>query len=155
MRCSCACSTGATSRASCHGLRRGPRRGHAASPHRRGEARRLECVAVQPHGTVMVTIHALNDPAGLESKLRADGVPATVRFSNQNPRACLYYPGSPGETFKLLSEIFPDVSSAQNQGGAAFDIDILAIPMASASGSTSIRLKRRLSATASPAYPSA
>jgi len=45
-----------------------------------------------------------------------------------NPRACLYYPGSPGETFKLLSEIFPDVSSAQNQGGAAFDIDILAIP---------------------------
>jgi hypothetical protein len=110
---------------------------------------------VQPHGTVMVTIHELNDPAGLESKLRADGVPATVRFSNQNPRACLYYPGSPGETFKLLSEIFPDVSSAQNQGGAAFDIDILAIPMASASGSTSIRLKRRLSATASPAYPSA
>lgn len=55
-------------------------------------------VARQPDGLVMVTIRELRDPVGLWRMLRADGVPANVRFLPHNfmpttsasaiPRAC-------------------------------------------------------------------
>ena len=35
---------------------------------------------VDPDGTIYVTINELKDPAGLQSTLRADGVPASVTF---------------------------------------------------------------------------
>jgi hypothetical protein len=38
-------------------------------------------VAKQPNGDIDVTINQLNDPAGLQSLLRADGLPVTVSFS--------------------------------------------------------------------------
>jgi hypothetical protein len=85
-------------------------------------------VARQPDHGVTVTIRELRDPARLQRELRADGVPATVRFDNQNPQTCLYYPGSPSHIFTLLKRIFPGTSSAQLQNGAAFDIDTSAIP---------------------------
>lgn len=55
-------------------------------------------VAKKPGGSVQVTIRDLRDLAGLQRRLRADGVPATVRFDSnpptrsQLPRPCLNYP---------------------------------------------------------------
>jgi hypothetical protein len=85
-------------------------------------------VVAQRNGLVIVTIRQLRDPAGLQRKLHSDGVPATVRFTNHNPLACLYYPGSPARIFRLTNRIFPQTNSAQTQNGAAFVINTLAIP---------------------------
>ena len=49
-------------------------------------------VVKQADGTVSVTIRELHDPAGLERRLRADGVPASVTFFGQLPRSCQRYP---------------------------------------------------------------
>jgi hypothetical protein len=60
-------------------------------------------VAEQPGGNISVTIRELQNPAGLQSKLRADGVPASVTFiGHQNP-SCQTYPAS----LALISEVFP------------------------------------------------
>jgi hypothetical protein len=60
-------------------------------------------VSRQANGEITVTIRELNDPAGLQRELRADGVPASVRFSgNQNP-ACQPYPASQS----LLAQVYP------------------------------------------------
>lgn len=48
-------------------------------------------VVKQPGGAVEVTIRQLHDPAGLQSRLRADGVPASVTFFGPGPRACQRY----------------------------------------------------------------
>jgi hypothetical protein len=85
-------------------------------------------VAEQPHGTVVVTIRELRDPRGLQRTLRADGVPATVNFMNQNPIACLYYPVSLQQLSRLTAKIFPAETSSDSQGGAAFTITTSAIP---------------------------
>jgi hypothetical protein len=50
-------------------------------------------VVKRADGTVSVTIRQLRDPAGLQRRLRADGVPATVTFSGgTTPRSCRRYP---------------------------------------------------------------
>jgi hypothetical protein len=59
----------------------------AAGPHpARGGPAQLAAwsVARRPDGLVMVTIRELRDPAGLWRMLRADGVPANVRFAPRN-----------------------------------------------------------------------
>jgi hypothetical protein len=48
-------------------------------------------VVKQGNGDIRVTIHELRDPAGLQSTLRADGVPATVTFPGQQNPACQPY----------------------------------------------------------------
>ena len=51
-------------------------------------------VVKQSDGNVRVTIRELRNPAGLQTRLRADGVPASVTFiGDQNP-ACRPYPGA-------------------------------------------------------------
>lgn len=63
-------------------------------------------VAKQPGGAISVTIHQLRDPAGLQSTLRADGLPATVGFSVSGPPlnpSCQPHPA----TKPLLSSVFP------------------------------------------------
>ena len=85
-------------------------------------------VATQRNGLVVVEIHQLSNPAGLQRRLRAAGVPATVRFQNQNPPNCLYYPGTPRQIFRLTNRIFPQSNSVHIQNGAAFVINTLAIP---------------------------
>jgi hypothetical protein len=70
-------------------------------------------VVTQPGGTVSVTIRELRDPAGLQSRLRADGVPATVTFLDQQNPACHPWPGAAlygkhtpaGNT--LFNKVFP------------------------------------------------
>ena len=45
-------------------------------------------VTKQADGTIRVTIRELRDPAGLQSKLRADGVPASVTLIGQENPSC-------------------------------------------------------------------
>ena len=62
-------------------------------------------VSKQPTGEVTVTIRELKDPAGLQRELRADGVPASVRYGNKN-LSCRTYPMS----LALLNNVYPRVS---------------------------------------------
>jgi hypothetical protein len=48
-------------------------------------------VVKQADGAVSVTIREMRDPAGLQSRLRADGVPASVNFFGQLNRSCQRY----------------------------------------------------------------
>ena len=83
-------------------------------------------VSARPGGRVRVTIRDLRNPAGLQRQLRADGVPATVRFTSQIPRPCLYYPEPARHPFRLLGRIFPQNSQAGGQ--TVFTINPAAIP---------------------------
>jgi hypothetical protein len=68
-------------------------------------------------GDISVTINQFKDPAGLQSTLRADGVPASVTFASQQNQACQPYPGgslspgsgppSPLRPPPLLKQVFP------------------------------------------------
>ena len=64
-------------------------------------------VARQADGSIKVTIRELRDPAGLQQRLRADGVPASVTFSGQQNPACQGYPGggSQSQRRQLLSSV--------------------------------------------------
>jgi hypothetical protein len=67
-------------------------------------------VAKQADGTVYVTIRELRDPAGLQSKLRADGVPASVIFGSQpnaKPNPCQSYGGGPEFLQKVFTFLAP------------------------------------------------
>jgi hypothetical protein len=68
-------------------------------------------------GNISVRIKQFNDPAGLQSTLRADSVPASVTFAGQQNPACHPYPGgtpgfgsvppSPLRPSSLLKQVFP------------------------------------------------
>jgi hypothetical protein len=49
-------------------------------------------VAKQANGDIKITIRDLSDPSGLQSTLRADGVPANVSSSTQFDPSCQLYP---------------------------------------------------------------
>lgn len=83
-------------------------------------------VITKPGGQLSVTIRELRDPAGLQHRLRADGVLATVRFTSRLPRPCHYDRLPARQELRLLSEIFPQSSSASGQ--TAFTINPSAIP---------------------------
>jgi len=50
-------------------------------------------VTRQANGTINVTIRELRDAAGLQSMLRADGVPTSVTFGSKPNPSCREYPG--------------------------------------------------------------
>jgi hypothetical protein len=67
-------------------------------------------VVRQPGGIIDVTMRELRDPAGLQAKLRADGVPASVSFGNGQQTACRSYPGGGFMTSTnttLFNRVFP------------------------------------------------
>ena len=72
--------------------------GHPASqsghPASRPATARLAAwtVAKQANGDIRITIRELSDPSGLQSTLRADGVPANVSSSTQFDPSCQPYP---------------------------------------------------------------
>ena len=75
-------------------------------------------VAKQADGTIRVTIRELRNPAGLQSKLRADGVPASVTLiGHQNP-SCQRYPASPGLLQRVIARTF-EVLPTPHQGPPA------------------------------------
>jgi hypothetical protein len=55
-----------------------------------------------PDGTITVTVRQLRDPAGLQRRLRADGVPASVTFFGGQPRSCHRYPAGTA----LMAQVF-------------------------------------------------
>jgi hypothetical protein len=66
-------------------------------------------------GNISVTVRELKDPAGLQSSLRADGVPASVTFAGEQNPACRPYPGgtpgnpsTAGPATRLLKRVFPE-----------------------------------------------
>ncbi len=65
-------------------------------------------VTRQPNGEIKVTIRELKDPAGLQRKLRADGVPASVSFLRDQDLACrLYLPVYQPYDAARLRRVFP------------------------------------------------
>ena len=60
-------------------------------------------VTKQADGTITVTVRQLRDPQGLQSRLRADGVPASVTFFGHEPRACQRYPKT---SAALITKVF-------------------------------------------------
>ena len=85
-------------------------------------------VTEMPPGIIEIKIRELKDPAGMQRELRSDGVPAFVRFQNQNPPDCLYYPMSPARAQKISQRIFPEPGNAQMADNVAMVIDATAIP---------------------------
>jgi hypothetical protein len=72
-------------------------------------------VTRQADGIIRVTIRELTNPAGLQSKLRADGVPASVTLIGQQNPSCQRYPASPALLHKVLSQSF-EVLPPPHQG---------------------------------------
>ncbi len=60
-------------------------------------------VVKQADGNIYVTIRQFRDPAGLQARLRADGVPASVTFTGQKNPACQPYPYRTGLLGKVVS----------------------------------------------------
>jgi hypothetical protein len=94
-------------------------------------------VAREPNGLVAVTIRELRDPAGLWRMLRADGVPANVRFLSHSftpttsasaiPRACHPPPMSDAANAHLQEKIMPQVgpgAGAPIPSGGAVNLTI-------------------------------
>jgi hypothetical protein len=99
--------------------------GHPASyqpDHRAGHQPAVELAAWTvtklANGRISVTIRELKDPAGLQRRLRADGVPASVTFAQHEDPACRPYPGGtprhdpigtsrPVVGTQLLDRVFP------------------------------------------------
>jgi hypothetical protein len=74
-------------------------------------------VTEHPDGVIDVTIRELKDPAGLQARLRADGVPASVTFSKANSSACRdYYAGAPLPSMPSSPDAFDNGVFTQRWG---------------------------------------
>jgi len=83
-------------------------------------------VVKRADGTVYVRINQLRDPAGLQRKLRADGIPASVVFGNPpnvQPEPCQWYHGN---VSGLLPKVIPSI--APGPGHAILAIRPSALP---------------------------
>ena len=83
--------------------------GHPAS-HPRTAQLAAWTVAKQANGNIKVTIRQLSDPSGLQSTLRADGVPARVTSLGQQDLSCRLYP--------MTQALFKSIYQAQNSAGS-------------------------------------
>jgi hypothetical protein len=84
-------------------------------------------VVNQADGDIEVTVNQLQDPAGLQSTLNADGAPASVTFSGQFNPACSR-DGSPQSQGTLINSIVTGQLQQGGTSGDAFSIDPSAIP---------------------------
>lgn len=80
-------------------------------------------VAKQANGDIKITIRELSDPSGLQSTLRADGVPANVSSSTQFDPSCQPYP----MTQALFTSIYHDQKDA-GSGNTVLVIHPSALP---------------------------
>jgi hypothetical protein len=83
--------------------------GHPAS-HPRTAPLAAWTVAKQVNGDIEVTVRQLNDPSGLQSTLRADGVPANVTSLGQQDPSCRPYP--------MTQALFTSVYQGQKAAGS-------------------------------------
>jgi hypothetical protein len=86
--------------------------GHPASQYGHPGTAQLAAwtVAEQGNGDIKVTIRQLSDPSGLQSALRADGVPASVTSLGQRDPSCRLYP--------MTQALFKRIYQAQNAAGS-------------------------------------
>ncbi len=84
-------------------------------------------VVKQANGDIEVTIDQLKDPAGLQSTLNADGVPASVSFSGQFNPACARS-GSPQSNEAVIKNIITGQLQRGSATGSAFTVNPSAIP---------------------------
>jgi hypothetical protein len=80
-------------------------------------------VAKQANGDIEITIRELSDPSGLQSTLRADGVPANVSSSTQLDPSCQPYP----MTQALFTSIY-DAQKGVGSGNTVLVIHLSALP---------------------------
>jgi hypothetical protein len=68
-------------------------------------------VTTQADGNIRVAIRELHNPAGLQARLRRDGVPASVTFIGHPNPACRPWPGAPlyGRSTPAGTILFNDV----------------------------------------------
>ena len=101
-------------------------------------------VAGQANGDIDITINQLQDPAGLQRTLRADGLPVNVSFSGAPPGAsCRPYDAS--------RDVLSAVARLSSAGGSAsFVIDPSALP-----GGTGVSIYDSPGGGVPPATPSA
>jgi hypothetical protein len=92
-------------------------------------------VVKQADGTVLVKIREFRDPAGLQRELRADGIPASVKFNPANlvdksAWAIVHFKGNP------CQEYSGGEGQAQNvvTGGSPFTVGMFIHPSAIPSG---------------------
>jgi hypothetical protein len=79
-------------------------------------------VARQAGGDIDITINQLQDPAGLQRTLRADGLPVNVSFSGAPP-------GTPCRPYDASRDVLGAVVQLSSSGGSAsFVIDPSALP---------------------------
>jgi hypothetical protein len=100
-----------------------PTAGHGASGPARLTAWTVSKLA---DGDVRVQIIKLRDPAALQSKLRAEGVPANVTSSGSPSGACRSYPASPNQ----LSAVFPGPRARGTTDSGAAAIIVVIDPAA-------------------------
>jgi hypothetical protein len=74
-------------------------------------------VAKQANGDIEVTIRQLTDPSGLQTTLRADGVPASVTSLGQQDLSCRLYP--------MTQALFKSIYQAQNAAGSGNTILVI------------------------------
>lgn len=101
--------------------------GHSATVQR-GIHLTAWTVVKHADGTVYIRINQLRDPAGLQRKLRADGVPASVVFGNPpnvQPKPCQWYHGNHAG---LLPKVVPSIAPGQASGHAILAIRPSALP---------------------------
>jgi hypothetical protein len=97
--------------------------GHPASQsgrpasHPRPARRAAWTVATQADGDIKVTIRQLSDPSGLQSTLRADGVPANVTSLARHDPSCRPYPRT--------QALFTSIYQAQKAAGSGNTILVI------------------------------
>jgi len=80
-------------------------------------------VAKQANGDITVTVRQLSDPSGLQSTLRADGVPASVTSVASPDPSCSPYP----MTQALFTSVYP-VQKTTGAGTTVLTINPSALP---------------------------
>ena len=84
--------------------------GHQASPRPPAAQLAAWTVTRQADGSIRVTIRELRNPAGLQNKLRQDGVPASVTLLGRQNPSCQRYPASRALAHRVFSrtlEVIP------------------------------------------------
>jgi hypothetical protein len=84
-------------------------------------------VVRQADGNILVTIRQMSDPAGLQSTLRADGVPVVVTLANQPKPSCHNYPftGSQAQWNQLMTRAVTLVPVPAGQDVAGQDVMLI------------------------------
>ena len=90
--------------------------GHPASQPRTAQLAAWT-VAKQVNGDIKVTLRQLSDPSGLQTTLRADGVPAKVTFLAQPDPSCQPYP--------MTQALFASIYVAQKSVGSGTTVLVI------------------------------